>query len=109
MEFLVKRVAKVPGTIRPLAFVPNVPDPLVVFEAAGKYYYLNTAAAYLDRFGGDFESHDDFLGAFIRDPPIQGARHEFPDDTDDLYAAVCREQQRKAAKAAKAVKTPDLP
>ncbi|KAJ7026364.1 hypothetical protein C8F04DRAFT_1190567 [Mycena alexandri] len=104
MEFYVKRVAKVPGTIRPLAFVPDFPDPCIAFEAAGKYYYLNTAAAYLDRFGSDFESHDEFLAGLVRDPPIQGARHEFPDDTDDLYAAVCVEQQRKVAKAVKAVK-----
>ncbi|KAJ7718266.1 hypothetical protein B0H16DRAFT_1700727 [Mycena metata] len=77
MEFFVKRVAKVPGTIRPLAFVPNVPDPLVVFEAAGKYYYLNTAADYLERFGGGWESHDVFLAAFTRKPSIKGAVHEF--------------------------------
>ncbi|KAJ7047785.1 hypothetical protein C8F04DRAFT_1060114, partial [Mycena alexandri] len=104
MEFFVKRVAKVPGTIRPLAFVPNVPDPCVAFEAAGKYYYLNTAADYLERFGGGWESHDAFLAAFTRKPSIKGAVHEFPDDTEDLFGAVYMEQNRKAAKAAKAAK-----
>ncbi|KAJ7716853.1 hypothetical protein B0H16DRAFT_1612692 [Mycena metata] len=104
MEFYIKRVAKVPGTIRPLAFVPNVPDAGVAFEAAGKYYYVNTAASYLDRFGSEFDSHDEFLAGLIRDPPIKGARHEFPNDTEELYYAVCMEQEGKAAKAAKAAK-----
>ncbi|KAF7357138.1 hypothetical protein MSAN_01308300 [Mycena sanguinolenta] len=100
MKFFVKRVAKVAGTIRPLAYLPGV-DPCVAFEAAGKYYYLNTASDYLERFGGDFDSQDDFLAAFTRYPPIKGAVHQFPDDTEELYAAVWKEQDRRAAKAAK--------
>ncbi|KAJ7467561.1 hypothetical protein FB451DRAFT_1258870 [Mycena latifolia] len=100
MEFFVKRVAKVAGTIRPLAYLPGV-DPCVAFEAAGKYYYLNTASDYLERFGGDFDSHDDFLAAFTRYPPIKGAVHQFPDNTEELYAAVWKQQDRRAAKAAK--------
>ncbi|KAJ7303078.1 hypothetical protein DFH08DRAFT_904299 [Mycena albidolilacea] len=100
MEFFVKRVAKVTGTIRPLAYLPGV-DPCVAFEAAGKYYYLNTASDYLERFGGEFDSHDDFLTAFTRYPPIKGAVHQFPDDTEELYAAVWKEQDRRAARAAK--------
>ncbi|KAF7357127.1 hypothetical protein MSAN_01307000 [Mycena sanguinolenta] len=100
MEFFVKRVAKVAGTIRPLAYLPGV-DPCVAFEAAGKYYYLNTASDYLERFGGDFDSHDDFLAAFTRYPPIKGALHQFPDDTEELYAAVWKEQDMRAARAAK--------
>ncbi|KAJ7222273.1 hypothetical protein GGX14DRAFT_428365 [Mycena pura] len=107
IEFFVKRVAKVPGIIRPLAYVPDVPDACVAFEAAGKYYYLNTAADYLERFGGGFFSHDDFLAAFTRDPPIKGVMHQFPPDIDELYAAVCKEQKRRMAKAAKAEKTLD--
>ncbi|KAJ7023598.1 hypothetical protein C8F04DRAFT_1304847 [Mycena alexandri] len=107
MEFFVKRVAKVPGTIRPLTFVPGVPDPCVAFEAAGKYYYLNTMLDYLDRFGGGFKSHDAFLTAFTRNPPIEGAHHQFPRDTKQLYGAVWKEQDRRAAKTAKAAKTLD--
>ncbi|KAF8128047.1 hypothetical protein K438DRAFT_1948899 [Mycena galopus ATCC 62051] len=104
MEFFVKRVAKVPGTIRPLAYLPDV-DPCVAFEAAHKYYYLNTVSDYLESFGGDFDSHDDFLAAFTSYPPIKGAVHQFPDDTEELYATVWKEQERRAAKAAKAEMT----
>ncbi|KAJ7467436.1 hypothetical protein B0H11DRAFT_2239440 [Mycena galericulata] len=100
IEFFVRRVAKVAGTIRPLAYVPNV-EPCVAFEAAGKYYFLNTAADILERFGGGFDSHDSFLAAFTRDPRIKGAVHQFPNDTEELYAAVCKEQERRAAKDAK--------
>ncbi|KAJ7779499.1 hypothetical protein DFH07DRAFT_1056015 [Mycena maculata] len=83
MEFFVKRVAK--------------------------YYHLNTASDYLERFGGNFDSHDDFLLAFTRYPPIKVAVHQFPNDTGELYAAVWKEQDRRAAKAAKAVKTLSSP
>ncbi|KAJ7510822.1 hypothetical protein B0H11DRAFT_2269348 [Mycena galericulata] len=107
MEFFVRRVAKVTGTIRPLAYLPGV-DPCVAFEAAGKYYYLNTASDYLERFGGGFSSHDAFLVTLTWDPPIKGAVHQFPDDTEELYAAVWKEQNRRKAKAAKTLSSDSL-
>ncbi|KAJ7194242.1 hypothetical protein GGX14DRAFT_404866 [Mycena pura] len=94
MEFFIKRIAKVPGIICPLAYVPDVLDACVTFEATGKYYYLNTAADYLEHFGGGFYSHDDFLAAFTQDPPIKGTVHHFPCDMEELYAAVWEEQKR---------------
>ncbi|KAJ7051804.1 hypothetical protein C8F01DRAFT_638208 [Mycena amicta] len=97
MEFHVKRLAKIPGTIRPLAYVHG-PDPCIAFEAAGKYFYLNTAADFLERFGR-FRSHDDFLRALSAVPRLKGALHEFPNDTSELYAAVGKEQARRAEKA----------
>ncbi|KAJ7051805.1 hypothetical protein C8F01DRAFT_638262 [Mycena amicta] len=99
MEFYVKRVGKVPGTIRPLAYYPELPVPCIAFEAAGKYYFLNTAADYLERFGGSFRSHDDFLAAFTEDPPLRGARQEFCRDVMELFREVCEEQSTRAIKA----------
>ncbi|KAJ7062253.1 hypothetical protein C8F01DRAFT_127274 [Mycena amicta] len=98
MEFFVRRVAKVPGTIRPLAFLDGV-DPCIAFEADGKYYWLNTASNYLESFGGDFSSDDAFLLALTKPPHIDGAVYWFPNDTDNLYSAVCMEQDLRAAKA----------
>ncbi|KAJ7062252.1 hypothetical protein C8F01DRAFT_1368879 [Mycena amicta] len=72
MEFFVRRVAKVPGTIRPLAFLDGV-DPCIAFEADSKYYWLNTASSYLESFGGDFSSHDAFLLALTKPSHIDGA------------------------------------
>ncbi|KAJ7062261.1 hypothetical protein C8F01DRAFT_1368887 [Mycena amicta] len=99
MEFFVRRVAKVPGTIRPLAFLDGV-DPCIAFEADGQYYWLNTASSYLESFGGDFSSHDAFLLVLTKPPHIDGAFYRFPNDTDNLYSAVCREQKLRAAQAA---------
>ncbi|KAJ7060707.1 hypothetical protein C8F01DRAFT_1253195 [Mycena amicta] len=101
MEFYVKRVAKVPGTIRPLAYVDGV-EACIAFEAAGLYYYLNTAAQFLEHFGR-FPSHDDFLRGLSAQPRIRGAVQEFPDHINEVYAAVCLEQRRRAAKAEKAL------
>ncbi|KAF7335876.1 hypothetical protein MSAN_02324500 [Mycena sanguinolenta] len=101
MEFLVHRVAHIEGTIRPLAFVPDSPEPLVLFEAGGEYYYLNTLNDYWESYGGNFASHDAFLAAFVRDhPPLRGVRYYFPEETDELYAAVCEEQEARATAAA---------
>ncbi|KAF8183211.1 hypothetical protein K438DRAFT_1766895 [Mycena galopus ATCC 62051] len=100
MEFFVQRVCKVRGTIRPLAFLP-FPDACIAFEAGGQYYYLDTCRDYLERFGGNFASDDEFLAAFTR-RRIIGSIYRFPNDTDDLYAAVWDEQeQRKQAAAQK--------
>ncbi|KAJ7062243.1 hypothetical protein C8F01DRAFT_1368873 [Mycena amicta] len=100
MEFFVKRLTKVPDTIRPLAFIETL-YPCLAFEAAGKYYWLDTTSSYLERFGGGWLSHDAFLAAFIRTQPpvLKGEVYNFPDETDHLFVAVSREQQRRAAKA----------
>ncbi|KAF8171217.1 hypothetical protein K438DRAFT_2024108 [Mycena galopus ATCC 62051] len=100
MEFFIKRLCKVPGTIRPLAFLP-LPDACIAFAADGKYFYLDTCKDFLERFGGRFASDDEFLEAFTRRPRITGKVFRFPDDTDRLYWAVWDEQeQRKQAAAA---------
>ncbi|KAJ7051820.1 hypothetical protein C8F01DRAFT_1376655 [Mycena amicta] len=101
MEFYVRRVAKVRGTIHPLAYVDGV-EACVAFEAAGLYYYLNTAAQFLEHFGR-FRSHDDFLRGLSAEPRIRGAVHQFPEHIVEVYAAVCKEQKRRAAKAEKAL------
>ncbi|KAF7336466.1 hypothetical protein MSAN_02300800 [Mycena sanguinolenta] len=94
MEFFVKRVANIQGTIRPLAYLP-ICDPCIIFEAGRKYYCLNTCTDYFEYFGGDFASDDRFLAALNGDPPIRGTIHDFPDNIDDLYRAVCREQRQR--------------
>ncbi|KAF7358577.1 hypothetical protein MSAN_01196000 [Mycena sanguinolenta] len=94
MEFFIQRVCKIRGTIRPLAFMP-IPDACIAFEAGGKYYYLDTCKDFLERFGGNFASDDEFLAAFTRRPRIGGALYRFPDDTDRLYSAVWQEQQER--------------
>ncbi|KAJ7062246.1 hypothetical protein C8F01DRAFT_1284731 [Mycena amicta] len=103
MEFFVRRLAKVSGTIRPLAFLGDAVDPCLAFEAAGKYYWLDTASSLIERFGGRWSSHDAFLAAFIttQPPVLKGAVHEFPYEADELFSAVFDEQKRRAAKAAK--------
>ncbi|KAJ7062236.1 hypothetical protein C8F01DRAFT_1136978 [Mycena amicta] len=109
MEFYVRRLAKVSGTIRPLAFLEAV-DPCIVFEAAGKYYWLDTACSLIERFGGRWSSHDAFLAAFINtDPPLlKGAVHEFPAEASDLFSAVFAEQLRRAAKAKAKAKSAEI-
>ncbi|KAJ7204736.1 hypothetical protein GGX14DRAFT_646032 [Mycena pura] len=102
VDFFVKRVAKVQGEIRPLAFLP-FHDPCIAFEAGGKYYFLNTATSYLDDFGGDYASDDDFLKALL-DPHVEGTRFIFEEGTDDLYKAVDKEQRRRAKAAEKLAK-----
>ncbi|KAJ7062229.1 hypothetical protein C8F01DRAFT_127054 [Mycena amicta] len=103
MEFFVRRVGNVFGTIRPLAFLKAV-QPCVAFEVASRYYWLNTKSNFLERFGGRWRSHDAFLAALTstQPPVLKGAVHEFPPDVDVMYAVVCKEQKRKrrAAEAA---------
>ncbi|KAJ7062214.1 hypothetical protein C8F01DRAFT_1082760 [Mycena amicta] len=90
MEFYVKRVGRIPGTIRPLAYFPAVFSACITFEAAGKYYFLNTIADYLERFGGGFRSHDDFLAAFIREPRIKGGIQQFSRDCNGTLCGCVR-------------------
>ncbi|KAJ7207163.1 hypothetical protein GGX14DRAFT_698292 [Mycena pura] len=99
-DFYVKRLLNIPGTPHPLAFLPYGPDPCVVFEASGEYYFLNLCKDYLERFGGDFASDDDFLA---RLPHATGKRKWLPKNTEKkkLYDRVCREQQRLAEAAEK--------
>ncbi|KAJ7256736.1 hypothetical protein C8J57DRAFT_1344205 [Mycena rebaudengoi] len=101
MDFFVKRLFKIPGTIRPLAFLDYY-EPCIVFEAGGEYCYLDTGSNdYLIHYGHAFASEDDFLAAFIhRHPPLEGTIHEFPDDTEDLYDAVWDEQKQRKKEAA---------
>ncbi|KAJ6512489.1 hypothetical protein C8R45DRAFT_960572 [Mycena sanguinolenta] len=100
MEFFVKRVMKIGGTIRPLAFLP-VQDPCIVFEAGGNYYFLDTCTSYVEDFGGNFASDDGFLAAFTRPPRVTGKKYRFPKTTDELYAEVSKEQKRRAKAAQK--------
>ncbi|KAJ6614050.1 hypothetical protein B0H10DRAFT_2221656 [Mycena sp. CBHHK59/15] len=97
IDFYVKRLLKIPGAIRPLAFL-RACDPCLVFAADGEYYYINTCTEFLERFGGDFASDDEFLA---RLPGLKGVLEAFPADTYKMYAAVCREQQRLAKAARK--------
>ncbi|KAJ7251668.1 hypothetical protein C8J57DRAFT_1352228, partial [Mycena rebaudengoi] len=101
MDFFVKRLFKIPGTIRPLAFLDYY-KPCIVFEAGGEYCYLDTGSNdYLIHFGHAFASQDDFLAAFIhRHPPLEGTIHEFPDDMEDLYDVVWDEQKQRKKEAA---------
>ncbi|KAF8171231.1 hypothetical protein K438DRAFT_2024115 [Mycena galopus ATCC 62051] len=96
MEFFIKRLCKVRGTIRPLAFLP-FPEPCIAFEAGGMYYYLDTCRDFLERFGHNFASDDAFLSAFTRRRRILGKLYRFPDDTDRLYWAVVDEQPSPVA------------
>ncbi|KAF8181235.1 hypothetical protein K438DRAFT_1768068 [Mycena galopus ATCC 62051] len=102
MDYYVKRVFNLPGTIRPLAFL-DYQEPCIAFEADGEYYYIDTASnEHLAHFGSNFTSDDHFLRAFIhgRPHPVRGTIHEFP-DTSDLYAAVWREQELRQKTAEK--------
>ncbi|KAJ6484076.1 TAP-like protein-domain-containing protein [Mycena sanguinolenta] len=92
LEFLVTHLAKVPGKIRPLAYLP-VQQPCLVFEAGGKYHFLNGAMDYVESFNGNFASDNDFLLAATKRPEtISGTKHWLPDDLDASYAAVGKEQ-----------------
>ncbi|KAJ6473677.1 hypothetical protein C8R45DRAFT_1103368 [Mycena sanguinolenta] len=81
-EFLVKRLAKVPAKIRPLA----------------KYHFLNGTMDYVKSFNGDYASDKEFLVTATKRPEsISGTKIFFPDNLE-LYAAMGKEQrQRKAA------------
>ncbi|KAF8181237.1 hypothetical protein K438DRAFT_2021208 [Mycena galopus ATCC 62051] len=94
MDYYVRRVFKITGTIRPLAFLDYY-EACIAFEAGGEYYYIDTGSNdHLVHFGSDFTSDDNFLRAFIhrRPHPLKGTIHKFP-DTTDLYEAVWREQE----------------
>ncbi|KAJ7222543.1 hypothetical protein GGX14DRAFT_429031, partial [Mycena pura] len=103
MDFFARRVYKLPGTVRPLAYLMDTPEACIAFEAGGEYYYLDTASRnFLVCYGGDFTSHDSFLTAFIHDRPchLEGTVHKFPDNVGDLDEVVFREQRlrKKVAK-----------
>ncbi|KAJ6447598.1 hypothetical protein C8R45DRAFT_1047486 [Mycena sanguinolenta] len=99
MEFCVESVLEIQGTIRPLAFLP-VQDPCIVFKAGGNYYYLETCTGYVEDFGGDFASDDDFLAVFSHPPFVTGKRYWFPETankkrrTNKVYAVVRRNSTR---------------
>ncbi|KAJ6448253.1 hypothetical protein C8R45DRAFT_1224731 [Mycena sanguinolenta] len=71
-------VLEIQGTIRPLAFLP-VQDPCIVFKAGGNYYYIETCTGYVEDFGGDFASDDDFLAVFSHPPFVTRKRYWFPE------------------------------
>ncbi|KAJ6503576.1 hypothetical protein C8R45DRAFT_973277 [Mycena sanguinolenta] len=97
IDFFVRKVWNIQGTIRPLAYLP-ICDPCIVFEADGQYYYLDTCSDYLDHFGGNFASDDEFLATFKGPQPLYGTSHPFPKDMRVMYATVWEEQeQRKKA------------
>ncbi|KAJ7780018.1 hypothetical protein B0H16DRAFT_729728 [Mycena metata] len=96
-DFFVKRVMQVRGPARPIAFLPDMPEADILFEAGGEYYEIDTMECRQVRYGGGFTSPDEFLR---RLPHLEGLVEEFPDSTDDLYAEVCREQQRLSEAAA---------
>ncbi|KAF7368107.1 hypothetical protein MSAN_00876900 [Mycena sanguinolenta] len=99
VEFFVQRVMKIQGTIRPLAFLPESQYLCIVFEAGSNYYSLDTCNDCWKDFGGDFASDDEFLVAFTGPARVSGKKYYFPDDTNELYAAVCEEQQKAVKKA----------
>ncbi|KAJ6505354.1 hypothetical protein C8R45DRAFT_547921 [Mycena sanguinolenta] len=101
MDFFVRRVARLRGKIRPLAFLP-VCEPCVVFAMTGKYYYLDTGESYLEQFGKGWTSDDEFLAEFTSGSLFEGAKFFFSNDTDELYAKVCLEQRRRKRAAEKA-------
>ncbi|KAJ6473760.1 hypothetical protein C8R45DRAFT_1103443 [Mycena sanguinolenta] len=92
-DFFIQRVCKIHDPVRPLAFLP-LPDACIAFEAGGEYFYLDTCTDFLERFGGDFASDDAFLAALTRPPGLTGTTYRFPNDTDNLYAAVWEEQEK---------------
>ncbi|KAJ6495029.1 hypothetical protein C8R45DRAFT_926964 [Mycena sanguinolenta] len=95
MEFLVNSLAEVLGKIRPLEYLP-VQAPCVVFEVGGRYRFLNGTMDYVESFSGDFASDEEFLLAATERPEsISGTKNFFPDDLEDLYAAMGKEQRRK--------------
>ncbi|KAJ7222838.1 hypothetical protein B0H12DRAFT_1224085 [Mycena haematopus] len=102
MEFFVRRVAKVTGTIRP-ARVPALHRSLV--RVRGCRQVLLSQHRIPATWSGSegvlirmMLSSQPSLGTLLSRAPI----HEFPDDTEEVYAAVWKEQIRRAAKAAKA-------
>ncbi|KAJ6447599.1 hypothetical protein C8R45DRAFT_1224857 [Mycena sanguinolenta] len=100
MEFFVKRVMKIGGTIRPLAYLA-VQDPCIVFEASGNYYFLDRCTNYVEHFGGHFVSDENFLTALGHTPRIVGKKYWFHNTTNELYAEVCKEQKQRAKAARK--------
>ncbi|KAJ7157495.1 hypothetical protein C8R46DRAFT_1040480 [Mycena filopes] len=98
LDFFVKRLMKVPGTILPIAFYTHAIDPCVLFEADGEYYEIDLMHCRLVRYGVEFASADDFLEQL---PLLRGAVERFPKHSDELYGATWREQRRLTAAAYK--------
>ncbi|KAJ7779948.1 hypothetical protein B0H16DRAFT_1448381 [Mycena metata] len=96
-DFYVQRVMQIPGPLRPIAFLPDVPEADILFEAGGEYYEVDTLQSWQVRYGGGFSGPDAFLR---RLPHLEGLIAQFPDSTDDLYAEVCYEQHRLMEAAA---------
>ncbi|KAF8139446.1 hypothetical protein K438DRAFT_2030561 [Mycena galopus ATCC 62051] len=101
MDFFLRRIFKIPGPIRPLAFLDYY-EPCILFEASGEYCYLDTGSNdYLIHYGHAFASPDEFLTAFIhRHTPLEGTVYEFPEDVEDLYGVVSEEQVHRRREAA---------
>ncbi|KAJ7902324.1 hypothetical protein B0H13DRAFT_758747 [Mycena leptocephala] len=97
IDFHVKRVFGIRGTVRPIAFKPLC-EPCVLFEAGGEYYCITLVETVLVRYGGDFTGPDDFLK---RRSSIEPVVEEFPDDYEEKYAATCDEQERLLMRADK--------
>jgi hypothetical protein len=90
-DFYIKCVMQVRVPLRPIAFLPDVPEADILFEAGEEYYEVNTLRSRGVRYGGGFASPDEFLR---RLPHLEGLIAECPDSTDNLYAEVCYEQHR---------------
>ncbi|KAF8128336.1 hypothetical protein K438DRAFT_1789558 [Mycena galopus ATCC 62051] len=103
MDFFLRRIFKIPGPIRPLAFLDYY-EPCILFEASGEYCYLDTGSNdYLIHYGHAFASPDEFLAAFTHpDSPLEGTVYKFPEDTEERYAVVYEEQVRRKEAARKA-------
>lgn len=99
-DYFFKRVLGIPGSIRPIAFFPDLHDPQVLVEIRGQYYELNTMFCYVVRYGGGFSSPDEFLRLL----PTLRAEQEDLTDTNEFYAKICREQGRASAKYRRAQK-----
>ncbi|KAJ6619214.1 hypothetical protein B0H10DRAFT_2217073 [Mycena sp. CBHHK59/15] len=95
IDFCVKRLLKVQGTIHPLAYL-RMTDPCILFEADGQYYYINCCNDFLVRYGREFVSDDDFLTRRLQ---IKSVVEEFPLHSNQQYAAVCEEQRALEQKA----------
>ncbi|KAK6977357.1 hypothetical protein R3P38DRAFT_2666813 [Favolaschia claudopus] len=100
IEFWIHHLFKIEGDIYPLAYLHAGPDGSIFFRAGGKYYSV-CAGEFLDCYGSEFQNDDDFLASFSeRQGYLQLLRTPFPDDTEEIWEAVDREQ-RSLADAAK--------
>ncbi|KAK7014041.1 hypothetical protein R3P38DRAFT_3004583 [Favolaschia claudopus] len=91
IEFWIHRLFKIEGDIYPLAYL-HAGEGSIYFRADGKYYCV-CEGEYLDCYGSEFESDDDFLAKYSeRQGYLQLLRTPFPDNTEDIWEAVDREQ-----------------